>query len=207
VGGGLRVYKVVDVLKLYFGKEMVKESVYLSDWIQYLIAQKSHAYSLLGGLIALSLGIITLMIWYIDKSNYLGAMLSFILIIFIAGCIFQLLKNSKSKLNRPKILLEKIMRNPNKIKVDDIRKEWYEEEGKMKKEANRVIWDSLAEATKYMIPSIFAGLFVISLTGQTVIDVLSFPNWLMILCLFLLLVILLWIVIFIFNSGKQHSEK
>ena len=207
MGGGLRVYKVVDVLKLYFGKEMVKESVYLSDWIQYLIAQKSHAYSLLGGLIALSLGIITLMIWYIDKSNYLGAMLSFILIIFIAGCIFQLLKNSKSKLNRPKILLEKIMRNPNKIKVDDIRKEWYEEEGKMKKEANRVIWDSLAEATKYMIPSIFAGLFVISLTGQTVIDVLSFPNWLMILCLFLLLVILLWIVIFIFNSGKQHSEK
>jgi hypothetical protein len=104
---------------------MIKKPVHLSDWIQYLIAQKNHAYSILTGFIALDLGVITLMCWYITRTDFVGSLLSFIISIVIAGIMFYIKKDSKSILNRPKFLLEKIMQNPGKIDVDEIRKEWY----------------------------------------------------------------------------------
>lgn len=110
---------------------MVREPVHLSDWIQYLITQKNHVYSLLAGLIALFSIFIALFIWYIDNSNYLGIILSLVFSFYIVWVIFNLGTNKNSKLNRPKLLLEKIMQNPLEIEVDDVRREWYRRNERM----------------------------------------------------------------------------
>lgn len=143
----------------------MREPGHLSDWIQYLIAQKNHAYSLLGGLIALDLGVITLEIWYIDKSNYLGIILSFILSIFIAGGIIYLLKSSKSKLNRPKLLLERIMHNPSEIEVDEMRREWYRR--------NVNMWSRLEKILVICLP---IGFCIFIATGFMIIILTTFTD-------------------------------
>ncbi|MBE3120622.1 MAG: hypothetical protein IMZ58_00210 [Thermoplasmata archaeon] len=118
---------------------MVREPVHLSDWIQYLIAQKNHVYSLLAGLIALFSIFIVLFIWYIDNSNYLGIILSLVFSFYIVRVIFNLGTNKNSKLNRPKLLLEKIMQNPLEIEVDDIRREWYRGNDRMARRYQNII--------------------------------------------------------------------
>ena len=77
----------------------------------------------------------------------------------------------------------------------------------MKKETKEVILDSLAEAVKYITAGLFAGLLVVFLTGQPVIDMSKPLSYLIVPILYIFMLIVTWIVLIPLNLGKIKTKK
>lgn len=107
---------------------MNKESVILSDWIQFLISQKSHALTYLFGIFSGIIGIAYLSLWYHDHSNVTGYIITLFLefmLVYTFYKIFFSYIHAKKLLNK---IMEGEISN-----VDEIRKKNYKEGIKMKK--------------------------------------------------------------------------
>lgn len=91
----------------------------MSDWIQYLISQKSHVFTLIAGLITYISITTLLLVWYIDKQDFTGSVAAFVLGI-VGGYTMIYLALPNSTLYRAKVLLRKIMdgkiTNPEEVK-------------------------------------------------------------------------------------------
>lgn len=103
---------------------MVKEKINLSDWIQFLISQKNHAYALILGLASLIVGLTLIGFWYLDNSQPEGFFITLLFSFIIAFFMVFVFCYEKSVLNRPKILLNEIIAE-NKTDVMKIKEEWF----------------------------------------------------------------------------------
>lgn len=107
-------------------KTIIKEEpLTKSDWIQFLIFEQNKILVLItGGIIAILIFLMVLFTWYIDKQNYLGAVLTVIVGIIIVFIVNNTLNNQTSKLNRARKLVEQIMKGE-KTDLNEIKEIWF----------------------------------------------------------------------------------
>jgi hypothetical protein len=169
----------------------------MTEWIQFLISQQSHSFTLIAGFIAYTSITTVLLIWYIDNANFTGSILAFGLgILAVCGIVYLTYPNSY--LIRARILLRKILKgeltNPKEVCAEWFKKEKSDlkinllsgginmpinNEGRMDKQKEQL--DRLLLSATSLL-GIFFGI------TQSILDKIDA------LTFFILLLILIWIV-------------
>jgi hypothetical protein len=165
----------------------------ITEWIQFLISQQSHSFTLIAGLITYTSVTTALLIWYIDNANFTGSILAFGLgILAVFGIVYLTYPNSY--LIRARVLLRKILKgeltNPKEVcdewfKKEEIKKPFggidtpINNNGKIEKQKEQL--DRLLLSATSLL-GIFFGI------TQSILDKIDA------LTFFILLLILIWIV-------------
>ena len=126
---------------------MVRQSVRLSDWIQYLDGIINQSYTIYIGFFSVGFTLIVSLITVVSLSLSIpqleiirNSIIYLFVILGVGGLLFILIGNYfKGKSNKVKKFLDKIMNSEIEIDVDEIRKEWFREDENMWSRLKQII--------------------------------------------------------------------